>query len=130
MARSNWRQDNCRIHAPVDGVIMTKKAEFGSLINPVAGGVSTSLCEMADLTKLEVDLEIQERDIAKIKPCMACRVQPDAFPDKTYEGFYDRAMPIGNRARGIIPVRVRVVIPPAEKQGEYLKPEMAVSVNF
>ncbi len=111
-------------------MILTKKAELGSLINPVVGGVSTSLCEIADLSQIEVDLEIQERDIAKLQVGMACRIRADAFGDRVYEGFLDRAMPIANRARGIIPVRVRVILPPNEQQGEFLKPEMGVSVTF
>jgi multidrug resistance efflux pump len=136
LLRSQWHLTNCKIVAPVDGIILTKKAEYGALTNALAlnsgsgGGVSTGICDMADLSKLEVDLEIQERDIAKIKPGMVCRIRADAWPNRVYEGYYDRAMPIANRARGIVPVRVRVIIPPTEKQGEYLKPEMGVSVVF
>jgi HlyD family secretion protein len=134
LAKAKWSFDNCTILSPVTGIILTKKAEIGSLINPVVGGVSTSLCEIADLSQLEVDLEIQERDVAKLKINMVCRVRPDAYPSRTYDGFVERIMPIANRARGIIPVRVRVVFPhkddPNEKQGTYLKPEMGVSVTF
>ena len=128
--RASWAYDNCTIKSPVTGVILTKKAEVGSLINPVVGGISTSLCEIADLSQIEVDLEIQERDIAKLRVGMLGRVRPDAYPDRIYTGFVDRLMPIANRARGIIPVRVRVVFPPKEEQGKYLKPEMGVSVTF
>jgi HlyD family secretion protein len=128
--RSAWTLDNCTIRSPVTGVILTKKAEIGSLINPVVGGVSTSLCEIADLSKIEVDLEIQERDIAKIRVGMVCRIRPDAYADRVYDGFVDRMMPIANRARGIVPVRVRVLFPVDEVQGRYLKPEMGVTVTF
>jgi multidrug resistance efflux pump len=130
LKKAIWSLDNCTIKAPVTGVILTKKAEKDSLINPVVGGVSTSLCEMADLSLLEVDLEIQERDIAKIKVGMTCKVRPDAYGTREYEGYLDRMMPIANRARGIIPVRVKVQLPPDEKQGTFLKPEMGVDVSF
>jgi multidrug resistance efflux pump len=130
LKKAIWSLDNCTIKAPVTGIILTKKAEKDSLINPVVGGVSTSLCEMADLSLLEVDLEIQERDIAKIRAGMTCKVRPDAYPTREYEGYLDRMMPIGNRARGIIPIRVKVILPPDEKQGTFLKPEMGVDVIF
>lgn len=131
LKKAQWSKENCTIKAPVTGVILTKKAEEGSLINPVVGGVSTSLCEMADLRMLEVDLEIQERDIAKIRDDMICEVRPDAYPDReAYTGFVSRQMPIANRARGIVQVRVRVVVPIDEEQGKFLKPEMGVSVTF
>jgi HlyD family secretion protein len=130
LARAQWSLDNCTIRAPVTGVILTKKAEKDSLINPVVGGVSTSLCEIADLRELEVDLEISERDISKVEVGMTCKVRPAAHADRVYDGYVDRMMPIANRARGIIPVRVKVVLPPEEEQGKYLKPEMGVDVTF
>jgi HlyD family secretion protein len=130
LARADWRLRNCRITAPVDGIILSKKAEYGSLINPVVGGVSTSLCEMADLSKLEVELFIQEREIAKIKPGMITTIRPEAYPDRVYSGYYDRAMPIARRSDSSVPVRVRVLLKDGEQQGEYLKPEMGVYVTF
>jgi HlyD family secretion protein len=136
LRRAEWRLGNCRITAPVDGVVLTKRTEYGSLVNPVAlnsgssGGVATGIGDIADLSKLEVDLDIQERDIRKIKPGLVCQVRPDAYPDRVYDGFYDRAMPIAKRANGVIPTRVRVIIPATEKQGEYLRPDMSVSVIF
>ncbi len=130
LRQSEWRLENCTIKSPVTGVILTKKAEVGSLINPVVGGVSTNLCDIADLRKLEVDLEVQERDIARVKINMACKVTPDAFPDRPYEGYVDRIMPIANRAKSIVPVRIKVVPRDDEKQGQYLRPEMGVTVTF
>ena len=57
---------NCIIRAPISGTILKKNAEEGSLVNPAAMQGFYSLCEMADLSDLEVDLTIQERDISKI----------------------------------------------------------------
>jgi multidrug resistance efflux pump len=129
-AQAQWFLGNCTIKAPVTGVILTKKAERGNLINPVVGGLSTNLCEMADLSDLEVDLEIQERDLKKFHVGQACKVKPDAYPDRVYEAYVDRAMPIANRAKGVLPVRIKVIVPATEEQGQYLKPEMGVTVFF
>ena len=112
------------------GVILTKKAEVGSLINPVVGGVSTNLCDIADLRKLEVDLEVNERDIRRVRIDQACRVRADAHPDRTYDGYVERVMPTANRAKSIVPVRIKVVPRDDETQGQYLKPEMGVTVTF
>jgi HlyD family secretion protein len=130
LKQSQWRLENCTIKSPVTGVILTKKAEVGSLINPVVGGVSTNLCDIADLRKLEVDLEVQERDIAKVRLDQKCKVVPDAFPTREYEGYVERMMPIANRAKSVVPVRIKVVPRDDEKQGEYLRPEMGVTVTF
>lgn len=130
LRQADWKMKNCVIISPVTGIILTKKAEVGSLINPVVGGVATSLCEIADLRKLEVDLEVQERDISKIKLNMACKIRADAWSDRVYDGYVERMMPIANRAKSVVPVRIKVVIPKGEKQGSFLKPEMSVSVTF
>ncbi|MEZ6143355.1 MAG: efflux RND transporter periplasmic adaptor subunit [Zavarzinella sp.] len=130
LAQSQWRIDNCTIRSPVAGIILTKSAEVGSLVNPVVGGVSTSLCNIADLRKIEVDLEVQERNISSIEDDLACKIRADAWPDRVYEGYVERIMPIANRAKSVVPVRVKVVIPPTEIQGSYLKPEMSVTVQF
>lgn len=108
------------------------------MVNPAAFNVSANLCEMADLTQLEVDLTIQERDFAKIKSRMECLVMPEAYRNskefltkypKGYKAYISRAMPQADRAKGAIPVRVKVDVP-SNEQGVYLKPDMRVEVTF
>ena len=84
---------------------------------------------MADLSDLEVDLNIQERDISVVQVGQKCRVRAEAYNDRIYEGHVDRLMPIADRAKGAIPVRVKIRIPAAE-EGVYLKPEMGAIVTF
>lgn len=131
LASANWRLSNCDIRAPIAGTVLTKKSEKGNLVNPLAfAGGSGSVCDMADLSDLEVDLEIPERDIAKLAVGQACRVRADAYPAKVYPGRLDRIMPIANRAKSIVNVRVKVTLPADEKPGTYLKPEMGAVVSF
>jgi len=127
--KAKWRLDNCVIRAPTTATILTKKTEQWNIVNPVAFNVSASICEMADLTQLEVDLTIQERDIGKIFKGQKCRIRPDAATDKTYEGAVSRLMPIADRSKGTISVRVRVSVP-REEEGLYLRPEGAALVSF
>jgi len=128
-----WRLGNCTIAAPIDGTVLNKKAELGNLVNPLAFSTSAGsggLCDMADLSDLEADLEIPERDISKLVVGQPCRVKADAYPDKTYPGRLDRIMPIANRAKSIVNVRVKVKLPDGEVPGTYLKPEMGAVVSF
>lgn len=129
LVRTKWRLDNTIIRAPISGTILKKNAELGNLVNPIAFNGSFSLCDIADLTKLEVELDIQERDISKVKPNQKCRIRAEAYPQRFYEGYVSRLMPIANRAKGVVPVRVRVAIP-GDEQGQYLKPEMGAVVTF
>lgn len=129
LTRAQWRMDNCTITAPISGTILKKNAELGNLVNPVAFNGSYSLCDIADLSRLEVDLSVQERDIAKVFQGQQCRVRAEAFADRSYEGVVSRLMPIADRAKGAVPVRVRLQVP-KEEEGAYLKPEMGAIVTF
>ena len=131
LSQAQWRVDNCTIRMPITGTVLSKKAELYSLVNPLAfGATSGSLADIADLSNLEVDLEIPEKDIGKIKEGQPCRIVPDAFQDRSYDGELFRIMPIANRSKNIISVRVRVKLPTGEIQGQYLKPEMGAVVTF
>jgi multidrug resistance efflux pump len=132
-AKAKWKYDNCTVKAPVAGIILSKKAEEGNMVNPSAfsNGLSASLCEMADLYEMEVDLRIPERDIAKVFEGQECKVQAEAFMDRVYQGKVSRIMPMADRGNGSVPTRVKIDIPrDRERQGEYLRPEMGAVVTF
>lgn len=138
LTKAEWRLENCIIRAPVTGTILSKKAEKGNIVNPIAFNIAASLCDMADLSDLEVDLTIQERDIAQVEVGQRCVVMPEAFQNHEpfrkkhphgYDGWVSRLMPIADRAKGAIPVRVKIRVP-RDEEGIYLKPEMGVLVSF
>jgi multidrug resistance efflux pump len=129
LAKSLWRLDNCTLRAPISGTILKKNAEEGNLVNPVAFSGSTSVCDIADLSDLEIDLNIQERDVSKVHVDQECEVRSEAFPKRVYKGKVSRLMPIADRAKGAVPVRVAVRVP-EEEEGVYLKPEMSAIVVF
>ncbi len=143
LTENQWMLDNCVIRAPVTGTILKKSAERGNFVNPSAlsggaGGIAVSLCEMADLTDLEVDLKIQERDIANVVVGQRCTVMPEAYQNfepfrrvhpNGYVGIVSRMMPTADRSQGAIPVRVKIQVP-KDEQGKYLRPDMGVVVNF
>lgn len=129
LERAEWRLGNCQILAPISGTILKKNTEEGNIVNSVAFNGSFSICEMADLSELEVEMNIQERDISKVFKGQKCDIRAEAYPNRVYKGFVSRLMPIADRAKGAIPVRVKVSVP-AEEQGQYLKPDMGAIVAF
>lgn len=138
LVKARWRLESCTVLAPISGTILVKNSEEGNLVNPAGLQGSFNLCEMADLSDLEVELKIQERDIAQIKVGQECIIMPEAFVrDKTfrdshpqgYHGKVSRLMPVADRAQGAVPVRVKIDIP-NEEAGIYLKPDMSARVTF
>ncbi|HYV39482.1 MAG TPA: efflux RND transporter periplasmic adaptor subunit [Gemmataceae bacterium] len=138
LMKAQWKLDNCVVRAPVTGMILTKQAEEGSLVNPSAfsNGLSASLCDMADLAELEVDLAIPERDVERVikfrlekRYAQLCQVRADAFPKKVFEGYVSRIMPTADQSKAAVPVRVKIVIKP-EEAGLFLRPQMNAAVTF
>ncbi len=139
--KAKWRYDNTWLVAPISGTVLTKKAELWNVVNPAAysSGISPSLCDMANLRELEIDLSIQERDIATVKQDQPCLVMPEAYQsDKAflashprgYIGKVSRLMPMADRAKGAVPVRVLILDIPESEEGKYLRPDMGALVSF
>src|SRR5205823_6097548 len=55
LVKAQWRLDNCTIRAPISGTILTKDAEQGNIVNQLSLNLKGSICDMADLSDLEVD---------------------------------------------------------------------------
>jgi HlyD family secretion protein len=127
--KAKWRLDNCTVVAPISGVILEKKTELGNTVRPEAfsNGLSASVCDMADLRSLEVEVDISERDIRRIRKGQKCVIRTEAFVDKKYEGAVARIMPVASRSKASVTVRVKIEVPAEEKD---LRPEMRARVQF
>lgn len=121
--------DNTEVRAPISGRILKKQAEVGNTVRPEAfsNGLSASLCEMADVRDLEVDVDVSERDLDQIYQGQKCEIRTEAFPNKAYPGHVARLMPEANRSKASISVRVHIDIP---EDDVLLRPEMRARVAF
>ncbi|OAI47794.1 hypothetical protein AYO44_08845 [Planctomycetaceae bacterium SCGC AG-212-F19] len=117
------RLDGTIVRAPITGTVLTKKVEVGSMVNPTAA----SICEMADLRQLEVDVWVQEQDFAKVSIGQKCLIQVEASPKTQYQGRVARILPLVDRSKGAVGVRVRL---DASKTMDTLRPEMRARVEF
>lgn len=119
LSKAKYILENTKIFAPLDGTVLEKNAQVGEILRPEV--LSTSLCILADLTTLEVEVDVQERDLQKVEVGRVCRIIPDAYPDRKYEGKIDRIQPMVNRSRGVVRVTIRISEP-----DRYLLPDMNV----
>lgn len=114
---------NAAIYSPIDGTVLERKADAGESVHPEL--IMTSLCEIADLSQLEAEVDVQEQDLKLVQVGNPCRIIPDAYPDHSYEGRVDRLQPVVSRQRGVVQTRVTVLGP-----DEYLLVEMNCRVMF
>lgn len=119
----------CTIVAPISGTILTKEVDAGELVTPQSfggsGGPSTSFLSMADLTDLQVQVDLNEQFTSRVFLDQKCIVSPLAFPDKKYEGYVFEIAPEANRAKGTLEVKVQVLGPDRS-----LTPELSAQVQF
>jgi multidrug resistance efflux pump len=130
MKEAEWRYRNCTIKAPIDGTILKRYVELEDPLDARAFNLASILCDMADLRDLEVELTIQEREIARLQEGQECRVRPETYPDKIFKGVVSRKMPNADRSKGAIPVRVKVLDIPDNNKDQYLVPDGGAIVTF
>jgi HlyD family secretion protein len=119
---------NTVIHAPVTGTILERAVEKGEFVTTsFVGdrGAKGYVVSLADLNDLEVELDINQNDFAKLSSKQRGVVTTDAFPDRKYDGFIKEISPEANRQKATVQVKVKI-----EHPDDYLRPEMNASVSF
>ncbi len=120
--------DNTIIRAPIDGTILERNVERGEFVTTgFVGdkGAKGYVVSIADLHDLEVELDINQNDFAKLGPTQPGIVTTDAYADRKYQGVIREISPEANRQKATVQIKVKVVNP-----DNYLRPEMNASVAF
>ncbi|MBI4508011.1 MAG: efflux RND transporter periplasmic adaptor subunit [Deltaproteobacteria bacterium] len=111
------------IHAPMDGKVVTKPAEVGELVGPLAG--SGPILELADFGTLLVETDVAEARLSMVKVGAPCEIVLDAMPSKRHRGQAVEISPRVNRAKATVMVRVKFL---DDMTG--VLPDMAARVSF
>lgn len=116
------------IRAPFAGVVTTKDAQPGEIVSPAAAGggfTRTGICTVVDMNSLEIEVDVNEAFISRVRPGQKVRATLDAYPDWEIPATVAAIIPTADRARAT--VRVRIAI---ETRDPRILPEMAAKVNF
>jgi len=120
--------ENTVIKAPVDGTILERNVEKGEFVTTgFVGdkGAKGYVVSLANLNDLQVELDINQNDFAKLAPTQKGVVTTDAYPDRKYDGVIQEISPEANRQKATVQVKVQVLHPDS-----FLRPEMNASVAF
>lgn len=121
-------KENMFVRAPFDGTVISKDAEVGESILPGGLGEGSgrgSVVTIADLDTLEVDCDVKEDYISRVVVDRPAEIAVDAVPGRRYKGTVRKVIPMGDRARATIKVKVAIV-----DADERLFPEMSGTVYF
>jgi RND family efflux transporter MFP subunit len=119
--------DYTQIRAPFDGVILSKSANVGDMVTPFSSAVDSkgAVVNMADMSTLEVEADVSESSLGKIKVGQPAEIALDALPDSRFRGRIDRIVPTVDRAKATVMTKVKFdAIDPR------VLPDMSAKVSF
>ncbi|MGC1548834.1 MAG: efflux RND transporter periplasmic adaptor subunit [Rhodanobacter sp.] len=120
--------DYCVVRAPFDGVITTKDAQIGEIISPFSAGggfTRTGIGTIVDMDSLEVDVDVNEAYIGRVKSNMPAEAVLDAYPDWKIPAHVIAIVPAADRGKATVKVRVAL-----EHKDSRIVPDMGVRVSF
>jgi RND family efflux transporter MFP subunit len=126
VAKVNY--DYTIVRAPFDGVIIDKSAQVGEIIAPSAAGggfTRTGVGTIVDMDSLEVDVDVNEAYIGRVKPHMPAEAVLDAYPDWKIPAHVIAIVPTADRGKATVKVRVAL-----EQKDDRIVPDMGVRVSF
>ena len=132
VARASYRAqqvavEQTLIRAPFDGVVLTKNANVGDVITPFssAAGSQAAVVTMADLSTIEVEADVSESSVGKVRVGQPCEIQLDALPGGRFRGAVASMVPTVDRSKATVTVKVKFV-----DTDPRILPEMSAKVAF
>jgi RND family efflux transporter MFP subunit len=115
------------IRAPFDGVVLTKDADIGDIVTPLgaAANAKAAVVTIADMSSLEVEADVSESNLSRVRPGQPCEIQLDALPDQRFRGEIHMIVPTADRSKATVMVKVRFI-----DNDKRILPEMSAKVAF
>ncbi len=119
--------ENTLIRAPFDGTVLTKNADIGEMVVPMAASVGSksAAVTIADMSSLQAEADVSESNIEHIKPDQPCEITLDAYPEIRYQGYVAKIVPTADRAKATVMVKVAF-----RSYDNRVLPEMGAKVLF
>ncbi len=115
------------IRAPFDGVILSKSANVGDIITPFSSAADSkgAVVTMADMATLEVEADVSESSLSKVRVGQPAEIVLDALPDVRFRGRISRMVPTVDRAKATVMTKVQF-----DALDPRILPEMSAKVAF
>jgi RND family efflux transporter MFP subunit len=120
--------DNCTVRAPFAGVVVSKDAQIGEMVSPISAGggfTRTGIATVVDMASLEIEVDVNESYIARVKPDQKVDAVLDAYPDWRIPSKVRTVIPTADRQKATVKVRISF-----DKLDPRILPDMGVKVAF
>lgn len=124
---SEVAMENTLIRAPFNGTVLTKNADVGEIVAPFAASASSkaAVVTIADMASLQMETDVSESNIFRIKPGQSCEITLDAYPRIKYPGHVAKIVPTADRGKATVMVKVAF-----KEYDSKVLPEMSAKVLF
>ncbi len=124
-ARANLEYTLIRV--PFDAVVLTKNADVGDIISPLGASANAkaAVVTIADLSSLQVEVDVSESNLSKVRQGEPCEITLDAFPDERFQGYVHMIVPTADRTKATVMVKVRF-----RDRDPRVMPEMSAKTAF
>jgi len=120
--------DNCTVRAPFGGIVVSKDAQRGEMVSPVSAGggfTRTGIATIVDMASLEIEVDVNESYIARVKAGQPVTAVLDAYPDWQISGKVRTVIPTADRQKATVKVRAAF-----DKLDPRILPDMGVKLTF
>lgn len=120
--------DNCTIRAPFPGIVVSKDAQVGEMVSPNSAGggfTRTGIATIVDMKSNEIEVDVNEAYIARVKEGQPVKATLDAFPNDPYDAKVRTVIPTADRQKATVKVRISFL-----KLDDKILPDMGVKVAF
>jgi RND family efflux transporter MFP subunit len=120
--------DDLAIRAPFTGVVISKDAQPGETVSPMSAGggfTRTGIATIVDMDSREIEVDVNEAYINRVRDGQIVAAVLDAYPDWTIPGHVISIVPAADRQKAT--VRVRIAF---EQLDARILPEMGIKVRF
>jgi len=120
--------DNCTVRAPFDGIVVSKDAQRGEMVSPISAGggfTRTGIATVVDMNSIEVEVDVNEAYIARVRTGQKAVSILDAYPDWQIPSTVRTVIPTADRQKATVKVRVSF-----DKLDPRILPDMGVKVAF
>jgi RND family efflux transporter MFP subunit len=120
--------DDTVIRAPFTGIVTEKSAQPGEMVSPLSAGggfTRTGIGTIVDMDSLEVEVDVSENFINRVRPQQPVNIKLNAYPDWQIPGAVIAMIPTADRAKATVKVRIAI-----KQKDPRILPEMGVRVSF
>lgn len=103
VAQAQKRRSYARVLSPINGVVIQRTIEPGSLVQP-----GTEVVKLGDFSSVKVVVQVSELDLSKVRVGQSVEVRLDAFPTQIFVGQVTRISPAADPTARLVPVEVTI----------------------